>query len=267
MNSTRAGSILALAAGICACADDARAQGSVAQDRAALIAFYDVVDVQEWDDDENWASDAPLGKWSGVTTDESGRVTKLEVPTFWATRGQQDRVAGEAPAPLTVEILRNAEYQWVDWPTSLEPAPGGKAKLTDGRFVTLVPEARHVYYLELMDRVAFGDLNGDGIDDAVVFLRANGGGGNHEGLYLTAVVNEQGQPRHVDSRYLGDSRGGPSRWRSKTATSSCRSGLTDGPTRSAARLRKRPSCSSWPVTLCRSSTRRNLSKRAREQCS
>ena len=122
---------------------------------------------------------------------------------------QDSEVAAEAPAPLTVEILRNAEYQWVDWPTSLEPPPGGKAKLTDGRFWTRVAEGLHAYYVELMNPVAFSDLNGDAIDDAVVFLRANGGGGNHEGLYLAALVNEQGQPRHVASRCLGDARGGP----------------------------------------------------------
>ena len=122
----------------------------------------------------------------------------------------QDRVAGEAPAPLTVEILRNAEYQWVDWGTGLGPPPAAKAKLTDGSFFT---ETNRLpvpyYYVEFMGPVAFGDLNGDAIDDAVVFLRANGRGGNHEGLYLTAVVNEQGGPRHVASTYLGDARGGP----------------------------------------------------------
>ena len=128
-----------------------------------------------------------------------------------ATGSQQDRVAGEAPAPLTVEILRNAEYEWVDWPTSLAPTPGGKVKLTDGSLFWTRTNLISIpyYYVELMDPVAFGDLNGDGIDDAVVFLRANGGGGNHEGLYLAALVNEQGQPRHVASLYLGDSRGGP----------------------------------------------------------
>ena len=115
---------------------------------------------------------------------------------------------GEAPAPLTLEILRNAEYEWVDWPTSLAPPPGGKVKLIDGRFVTRVPDW-HPYYVELANPVAFGDLDGDGIDDAVVFLQANGGGGNHVGLYLAAVVNEQGRPRHVASTYLGDARGGP----------------------------------------------------------
>ena len=134
---------------------------------------------------------------------------RIAAPTAVSPAATADiEVTGEVPAPLTVEILRNADYQWVDWPTSLEPLPGGNVKLTDGRFLTRVGD-RHPYYVDLLNPVVFGDLNGDGIDDAVVFLRANGGGGNHEGLYLTAVVNEQGQPRHVDSRYLGDVRGYP----------------------------------------------------------
>ncbi len=83
MNSTtRAGVVLGLAAGMWACASDARAQGSVAEDRATLIAFYDALDIRVVDNYENWASDAPLGEWRGVTTDESGRVTKLEVSGF-----------------------------------------------------------------------------------------------------------------------------------------------------------------------------------------
>ena len=94
MKSTRAWMVLGLAAGMCACASDARAQGSVAEDRAALIAFYDTVDERKWHDDENWASDAPLGEWSGVATDESGRVKKLEV---WFGRSPGN---GAIPAEL-----------------------------------------------------------------------------------------------------------------------------------------------------------------------
>ncbi len=125
-----------------------------------------------------------------------------------AAMEQDSEVAAEAPAPLTVEILRNAEYQWVDWSTELAPLPGGKVKLTDGRFMTDFGEYP-LYHVELIDPVAFSDLNGDGIDDAVVFLMANGRGGNSTGVYLAALVNEQGQPRHVASLYLGDARGGP----------------------------------------------------------
>ena len=55
----------------------------------------------------------------------------------------------------------------------------------------------------MMDLVAFGDLNGDGIWDAAVVLEANGGG---SGTFrsLEAVVNEDGAPVHVASALLGD---------------------------------------------------------------
>ena len=54
----------------------------------------------------------------------------------------------------------------------------------------------------MMDLVAFGDLDGDGIWDAAVVLEANGGG---SGTFrsLEAVVNEDGAPVHVASRPAG----------------------------------------------------------------
>ncbi len=47
----------------------------------------------------------------------------------------------------------------------------------------------------------FGDLNGDGIDDAAVVLSLVDGNAAHR--YLAAVLNENGEPVHVDSAYLG----------------------------------------------------------------
>ncbi len=50
-------------------------------DRAALVAFYEDTNGDfYWDNDTNWLSDRPLGTWYGVTTDEDGRVTGLELP-------------------------------------------------------------------------------------------------------------------------------------------------------------------------------------------
>ena len=50
-------------------------------DRAALEAFYEETSGDfYWDNDTNWLSDRPLGTWYGVTTDEDGRVTGLELP-------------------------------------------------------------------------------------------------------------------------------------------------------------------------------------------
>ena len=51
------------------------------------------------------------------------------------------------------------------------------------------------------DPLAFGDLNGDGVDDAVVLLLLIDGNAAHR--YLAAVFNENGTPRHIASAFLG----------------------------------------------------------------
>ena len=43
-------------------------------DRTALLALYCATNGTNWADDTNWLSEAPLGDWHGVTTNESGRV-------------------------------------------------------------------------------------------------------------------------------------------------------------------------------------------------
>ena len=48
-------------------------------DRTILEALYKATDGPNWDNDENWLTDAPLGRWHGVETDASGRVVRLRV--------------------------------------------------------------------------------------------------------------------------------------------------------------------------------------------
>ena len=55
------------------------AQGSAATDRAALVALYDAAGGANWVVNSNWMTDAPVADWFGVTTDESGRVTGLDL--------------------------------------------------------------------------------------------------------------------------------------------------------------------------------------------
>ena len=47
--------------------------------RETLMAVYDATDGPNWRQDTNWGSDRPLGEWHGVTTDQSGRVTDLDL--------------------------------------------------------------------------------------------------------------------------------------------------------------------------------------------
>ena len=51
--------------------------GSVATDREILVALYNALNGPNWEDSENWLTDAPLGEWSSVTTDDNGRVIIL----------------------------------------------------------------------------------------------------------------------------------------------------------------------------------------------
>ena len=52
---------------------------SAAGDRAALVALYNATGGANWRNKSGWLSDAPLGRWHGVTTDPGGRVTRLDL--------------------------------------------------------------------------------------------------------------------------------------------------------------------------------------------
>ena len=106
--------------------------------------------------------------------------------------------APEPPPPLTVEMLKNAEYR-SEWPAE------GVAKLTDGEYQEeIVPGAASKLIIVVYpDMHAFGDLDGDGVDDAAVVL-ATSGGGSGTFISLEAVINDKGTPKYVASAELGD---------------------------------------------------------------
>ena len=133
--------------------------------------------------------------WTAFT---DGYRTWINGPYGLQMRLNTEHFDWEVPAALKLEVLKNAEYL-SDWPT------GGKATLTDGTyFEPYEPGSASGVHLTLMsEHLALGDLNSDGVDDAVVILEASGGGSGTF-RYLTAVVNEGGQPRHVASALLGD---------------------------------------------------------------
>ena len=89
-------------------------------------------------------------------------------------------ITGQAAKPaLTRDALRNAEYA-ANFPS----------------FGTLQRDR-----IGAQDPLAFGDLNGDGTDDAALVLLLVDGNAGHR--YLAAVLNESGVPRHVASIFLG----------------------------------------------------------------
>ena len=89
INSAGAGSASAIATGATASAPPA---GSPATDRAALVALYNATDGANWVNNTGWLSDAPIGQWRSVTTNSSGRVTRLDL--------YSNRLTGSIPAEL-----------------------------------------------------------------------------------------------------------------------------------------------------------------------
>ena len=54
-------------------------EGTVATDRAALMALYNSTGGADWTNNTNWGSTEPLDMWHGVYTNADGRVTQLNL--------------------------------------------------------------------------------------------------------------------------------------------------------------------------------------------
>jgi len=93
---------------------------------------------------------------------------------------------------LTIEKLKNTELQSLKY---------GMVKLRDGQASNLAEDT--VMLSEKPNSVAFGDLNGDGVEDATVILWSfyNISACDVE---LIAIVNEAGIPKQKAARLLGD---------------------------------------------------------------
>lgn len=101
------------------------------------------------------------------------------------------------PTPLTIEVLKNTEYQ-------VEYAADGKAKLTNGIYrEKIVPDSATELIIRLGDQYAIGDLNGDGAEDAAAILVSDPGG---SGTFrdLAVVINQNGTYKNVATEFLGD---------------------------------------------------------------
>ena len=61
-------------------------------DRGALASLYHATGGANWVESTNWLTDAPLGDWHGVTTDQAGRVMNLELAS--------NNLVGPIPAQL-----------------------------------------------------------------------------------------------------------------------------------------------------------------------
>ena len=65
---------------------------SASPDSLALVALYNATDGDNWTNNTNWLSDEPIAEWYGVTTDATGRVTRLAL--------SQNELSGTIPSEL-----------------------------------------------------------------------------------------------------------------------------------------------------------------------
>lgn len=113
-----------------------RFSGSARTDRRALVALYRATDGANWVDNTNWLSNRPLGEWYGVTTDEDGRVIKLELYTladgvYVRSNGLRGRIPPELGRLDRLQSL-------VLWRNRLSgPIPAELGKLTNLERLTL----------------------------------------------------------------------------------------------------------------------------------
>jgi hypothetical protein len=132
--------------------------------------------------------------WHGIVT--LFLVSLMLVTGCGETTGDESATDGSETTPLTVEMLKNAAYRGI-YPDTVQ--------LTDGQYEgePFVEGGASRPTVVITDATAFGDLNGDGVDDAVVVLVENSGGsGNFR--YLAAVLNQTGSPENAATQLIGD---------------------------------------------------------------
>ena len=110
----------------------APAPGSPASDREILVTLYNALDGPNWEDSGNWLSDTPLGEWSGVTTDDNGRVIWLQI----GGSGSGQELNGEIPLELiglgALEILGlSGGFHGVGLRGEIPPELGNLSNLRD----------------------------------------------------------------------------------------------------------------------------------------
>ena len=100
-------------------------------ERQALVALYEATDGPNWANNENWLTDAPLGEWFGVTTNQEGRVVSLAMSYSDGEQWINNNVSG--PIPPELAYLTSLEYvQFFDnqLTGSIPPELGKLANLT-----------------------------------------------------------------------------------------------------------------------------------------
>ena len=103
-------------------------------DRAALVALYDATGGPNWNHNDNWLTDAPLGDWYGVEVDDQGRVIGLHF--------QSNRLTGRLPPELGSLANLRSLFIWLDGTTG--PIPPELGNLANLQSLRLMGRSSHL---------------------------------------------------------------------------------------------------------------------------
>ena len=107
-----------------------------------------------------------------------------------------DPAPATTPAPSIAAALADADY-------AIEVTANGKAPLKQGAYEEAIPDSSAKTVVKLGTQTAFGDLDGNGSEDAVAILQTSSGGSG-DSTYVAAVLNDAGVAKPVASIFLGD---------------------------------------------------------------
>ena len=96
-------------------------------DRAALVALYNATGGANWQDNDNWLTDAPIGEWDGVITDDAARVIALLL--------HNNRLTGTLPPDLG--NLSNLRWLRMGGNRLTREIPGELGNLSELRWLSL----------------------------------------------------------------------------------------------------------------------------------
>jgi len=105
--------------------------------------------------------------------------------------------SGSGSGTLSQAVLLNSTYRSPDW---------GEFQLRDGTYYRTPPnsqESPESYTTRFQGPVFYGDINADGLEDALVILSTQNGGSGHF-IELAAVLDQNGSPYNVATISLGD---------------------------------------------------------------
>lgn len=101
------------------------------------------------------------------------------------------------PSGLSLDQLRGGVYTSPDW---------GTFQLTDGIYYRALPtgqESPEAYTTRMLEPVLYGDIDLDGVEDALVFLATQNGGTGHF-VEMAVVLNRDGSASNAATLSLGD---------------------------------------------------------------